>query len=80
MVGKMLETPDILGLQGSEGSPLFSCQHFPIGAKSEQLFLQKIRKVLKFPYIEDKPEDFWQGCNCLSLLHSTLASSYLMNK
>lgn len=42
------------GSAGSRRTTPFNCQHFSIGAKSEQLFLLKIRKALKFPYIEDQ--------------------------
>lgn len=54
MVRKMVETPDILALQGPGGTTPFNCQHFSIGAKSEQLFPLKIRKALKFPHTEDQ--------------------------
>lgn len=61
MVRKILET----GYTGSAGprsnEPPFRCQHFPTGAKSEELFPLKIRKALKFPYIEDRALRFLAG-------------------
>lgn len=80
MVRKMVETPDILALQGPGGTTPFNCQHFSIGAKSEQLFPLKIRKALVSIQLKTEPRDFWLGCNCLSFLPSTLASSYLMSR
>lgn len=57
MVRKTLETPDILGLLGSEGTNPFSCQHFPIGAKNKAIST-KIKKVLKFPLWKTSLEMF----------------------
>lgn len=61
VVREILETPDILALWGPGGTTPFSCQHFPIGAKNEQLFPLKTRKVLKFPYTEDQTLRFLAG-------------------
>lgn len=52
MVRKTLGTPDISAPTGPGGTTPFSCQQFPIGAKSEQLLPRKIRKALKFYTLE----------------------------
>lgn len=63
-VRKTLGTPDTLAPRGPGGTIPFSCQHFPVGAKSEQLFPQKIRKALKFSiYVGD----FLAGLHLLPL-------------
>lgn len=55
------------------------CPHFPIGAKSEQLFPLKIRKVLKFPYIEDQALRFLAGLQ-LPLSPSLNSCFHLISK
>lgn len=71
------------GYTGSVGpkrnDPPFGCQHFPTGAKSEQLFPLKIRKALKFPYIEDRALRFLAGQQ-LPLPPSLNSCFYLISK
>lgn len=63
-VRKTLGTPGTLAPSGPGGTIPFSCQHFPVGAKSERLFPRKIRKALKFSiYVGD----FLAGLHLLPL-------------